>query len=104
MTRCDTNSTYLQDGKSQKSFQKFLGLQSCSKRKMSKTQERKKSLRSLQISRPKDTEKEIPCPPLKLYTRTFYSYLVEAWGVPFKVDFVSEAKCQERVFDARIPT
>jgi hypothetical protein len=65
---------------------------------------REKSLCSLHISRPKDTEKEIPCPPLKLYTRTFYSYLVEAWGVPFKVDFVSEAKCQERVFDARTPT
>ena len=30
-------------------------------------------------------------------------YLAGAFGVPFKVDFVSEAKCQERVFDAAAP-
>ena len=51
MTRCDSNSTYLQDGKPQKPFQRFFGRQCCTKRKMSKTQERKKSLCSLQISR-----------------------------------------------------
>ena len=31
------------------------------------------------------------------------NYLVRTCGVPFKVDFVSEAKCQERVFDAAAP-
>lgn len=36
---------------------------------------------------------------------TFYgTYLVEECEVPFKVDFVSEAKCQESVFDAGVPT
>ena len=41
MTRHDSNSTYLQDGKPQKYFQKSLGLQCCTKRKMSKPQKLK---------------------------------------------------------------
>lgn len=41
MTRHDSKSTYLQDGKPQKNFQKSLGLQCCTKRKMSKPQKLK---------------------------------------------------------------
>lgn len=49
-------------------------------------------------------EKEIVCVfTVETYATTLFSYLVEAFGIPFKVDFISEAKCHERVFDARIP-
>lgn len=43
---------------------------------------------------------------MKLYARFPFNlrgYLAIDCGVPFKVDFVSEAKCQERVFDAAVP-
>lgn len=31
------------------------------------------------------------------------TYFGEAWADPFKVDFVSDAKCHERVFGAGVP-